>query len=285
MRPEVTVARDEARARRAATGAKERPATELVVAGFFGPLARRLALALRPLRVSPPAVVLANGVAGVAAAVAIEQRWPLVAAVLLQLKTLLDNADGRLARITGRLTRFGRFLDTDVDLAVNVALFLALASVTGQPWLALASFLALTILLSVSFNVGELYREAHGSPPSLPAPTGTFPERTVEGFYRLVFGPQDRLVRRIVSKRLDTLLAGEPELRSQSERSYHDRRTMVVFANLGLSTQLVVLGACLVLGAPSAYLWLALGMVALLPLLQLWRERVVRGALSARREA
>jgi len=281
----MTVSTDDAPTRRDATGAKERPARELLVAAFFGPLAHRLARALRPLRVAPPAVVLANGVAGVSAAVAVEREWLVAAAILFQLKTLLDNADGRLARLSGRVTRLGRFLDTDVDLVVNVALFIALASVTGQPWLVLAAFVALTILLSVSFNAGELYREAHGSPPSLPPPTGSLPERAAEGFYRLVFGPQDRVIRDVVATRLDAIVARAPDLRQRAVREYHDRGTMVLLANLGLSTQLAVLGACLVLGAPSAYLWLVLAAVALVPLLQLRRERLVRRALSAPREA
>ena len=37
--------------------------------------------------------------------------WPRP--LLLQLKTLLDNADGQLARVTGRVTLVGRYLDTD----------------------------------------------------------------------------------------------------------------------------------------------------------------------------
>ena len=49
-----------------------------------------------------------------------------LAALLLQLKTLLDNADGRLARVSGRMTRLGRFLDSSSISLVNVALFAAL---------------------------------------------------------------------------------------------------------------------------------------------------------------
>ena len=73
------------------------------------------------------------------------------------------------------MTRLGRFLDTDVDLLVNVAVFTALGSVTGRPWLALAAFLALTIVLSVNFNASELYREAHGRPTTLPPRPGARP--------------------------------------------------------------------------------------------------------------
>jgi archaetidylinositol phosphate synthase len=264
-------------------GAKDRPARELVVALFFGPLAYGLARALRPLRVPPPAVVLANAVAGFAAAFLLERGELVAAALVLQLKTLLDNADGRLARLSGRVTRLGRFLDTDLDLLVNLALFAALGAVTDEPWLALAAFLALTTVLSANHNAAELYRETHGAPTALPGPTGSFAERAVEGFYRVVFAWQDLLARRFVSRRLERIAGDSRD--TIATRGYHDRGTMAVFANLGLSTQLAVLGACVALDAPEIYLWLVLGSLALLPLLGLRRELLVRRALSERREA
>jgi phosphatidylglycerophosphate synthase len=186
--------------------AKDRPAREVVVAAFFGPLAYRLAHALVPLGVPPPAVVLANAAAGLASAFLLARGEPVAAAVVLQLKTLLDNADGRLARRSGRQTRFGRFLDSEVDVLVNVALFVALGRVTGEPWLALAGFLGLTIVLSVSFNAAEAHRVAHDRPTVLPAPTGGMLERVAEGTYRLLFAPQDRALRRFYARRLSRLL-------------------------------------------------------------------------------
>ena len=36
---------------------------------------------------------------------------------------MLDNADGQLARLSGRITAFGRYLDSELDLFVNAALF------------------------------------------------------------------------------------------------------------------------------------------------------------------
>ena len=57
----------------------------------------------------------------------------LVAALLVQLKTLLDNADGQLARLTGRTSAFGRYLDSEVDLLVNAALFAATRLDDGEP--------------------------------------------------------------------------------------------------------------------------------------------------------
>ena len=81
----------------------------------------------------PPLVVLGAGVAGLAAAVELGRGALLAAALLVQLKTLLDNADGQLARLTGKPSAFGRYLDSEVDLLVNAALFAALAWTTARP--------------------------------------------------------------------------------------------------------------------------------------------------------
>ena len=70
-----------------------------------------------------------------AGAVEISRHQFLVAALLLQLKTVLDNADGQLARLSGRVTAFGRYLDSESDLVVNAAIFVALGTQIG-PWLA-----------------------------------------------------------------------------------------------------------------------------------------------------
>ena len=168
-----------------------------------------------------------------------------------------------------------------MDLAVNIALFAALGWQTGESWLALAGLVTVTLVLSVDFNLVELYRETHGgAPPPLPA-SGSPLERALAAVYRAVFTPQDRLVRAVSARRLERALHGEPDpaWRRDATLAYHDRGTLAVVANLGLSTQLVVLGACLVVGAPVLYLWLALAQLPLLVLLQLRRERLACRAL------
>jgi archaetidylinositol phosphate synthase len=283
----VTVSGEQARpSPRPLAAGKSRPGRELVIDVFFGPLAGLLALALLRLRVSPSALVLANGTAGLAAALVVQQGALVTAAILLQVKTLLDNADGRLARASGRVTLLGRYLDTEVDLVVNVAVFAALGSLTGRPWLALAAFLVLTMVLSTGFNLAELYRAARGEQPRAPRPSGGAVERVLEGVYRLVFGWQDRLLRAFAVSRLERLLREhDPDRRRAASLAYHDRTTMAVLANLGLSTQFVVLGLCLAVGAPEVYLWLVVGSAALLPLLQLRREWRARRTLSEPRAA
>jgi phosphatidylglycerophosphate synthase len=258
---------------------ERRAGRELVLELLFQPLAGLLATLFRRARISPLVVVLANTTAGLLASVALARGELVLAALLLQVKTLLDNADGRLARISGRVTLTGRYLDTEADLVVNAALFAALAHVTGQPWLALATFLALTLVLAADFNASELYREVRGETGRLPIALGGRVERTLGAIYRLVFAPQDRLVRSLSARRLERV-SGARLPDNALILAYHDRLTVTVLANFGLSTQLVVLGACLLLGAPEAYFWAVLGCLAVLPLLQVRRERVARHAFA-----
>ena len=248
-----------------ATGASAPPharraGRELVLEVVFRPLSSVLVPILARLPMSPPTVVLANAATGLLAALVLARGELAWAAVLLQVKTLLDNCDGQLARATGRVTLTGRYLDTIADLVVNACLFMALAVVTGEPLLALAAFVALTLILAADFNVTELYREANGRPTPQPVATGSRAERILASIYSVVFAPLDRLARGLASRRFDG-------------RGGYDSFTVTALANLGLSTQLLVLGVCLVLDAPRVYLWLVLACLAALVPLQLRAER------------
>ncbi len=110
---------------------RRRARPELLAEVVFRPLARVVVGALLPLRVPPPAVVVANALAGFGAAYLVVRGQLIGAALLLQLKTVLDNADGQLARRSGRTSALGRYLDTEADLLVNVVLFAALGYVTA----------------------------------------------------------------------------------------------------------------------------------------------------------
>jgi phosphatidylglycerophosphate synthase len=188
----------------------------------FRPAAHLVVLALAPLRVPPPAVVLAATGAGVAGAVELARGHLVVAALLVQLKTVLDNADGQLARLTGRVTVFGRWLDCECDLLVNAALFAALLH-----WSAVVGFVLLTFVCSVNFNVERL---AAGRPAA-------WDETLLGRVYAVMYGWQDRLA--------DRLLGGRAIAAWQ----------VGALANLGMSTQLAAFGVCMAVGHPLAYVW------------------------------
>ena len=142
---------------------KPRRGTELVCEKVFRPLAHPLVVVLARLRVAPPLVVAAAGAAGIAAAVELGRGSLLVAALLVQLKTLL---------------------------------FAALGWSTGKPALALAGFVALTSVLSLNFNVERLARGAAAAPDDSGRPTAL-----LRGVYGLVYAPQDRLAEALVARR------------------------------------------------------------------------------------
>ena len=206
----------------------------------FRPLAHPLVLLLARLRVAPPLVVGAAGVAGLAAAVELGRGSLVVAALLVQLKTLLDNADGQLARLTGRTSALGRYLDSEVDLIVNAALFAALGWTTGQPALALAGFLSLTSVLSLNFNAERLSRAVSAEPEA-----GGRATAILRRIYGIVYAPQDRLAEALVARR--------PSLTSPPVVS--------LLANLGMSTQLAAFGLLMALGHAPAFAWLVLAEV------------------------
>ena len=181
---------------------KPKVAHELLCEYIYRPIAHLVVLVLLPLRVPPPLVAGTAGATGIAAAVTLGQGKFLLAAILVQAKTVLDNADGQLARLSGRITAFGRYLDSELDLFVNLALFAGVAVVTGRPALALAGFLALTIVLSVDYNGERLYRAERGEDgTAMPDTTGRA-ANVLRRLYLLVYAPQDRLVERFVAYRL-----------------------------------------------------------------------------------
>ncbi|HJQ75450.1 MAG TPA: CDP-alcohol phosphatidyltransferase family protein [Gaiellaceae bacterium] len=230
---------------------KARRGTELVCEKVFRPLAHPLVLGLARLRVPPPVVVVAAGAAGIAAAVELGRGSLLAAALLVQLKTLLDNADGQLARLTGRTSAFGRYLDSEVDLLVNAALFVGLGWTTGRPALALAGFLAVTSVLSLNFNAERLSRRAVAEPETEGGATAV-----LRRIYGVVYAPQDRLAEALVTRR--PALAGST--------------AVSLLANLGMSTQLAAFGLLIALGHPLAFAWLAVAEAVVITLALLPRR-------------
>jgi len=255
------------------------------------PLADRLVARLARTPVAPWHVVALHTLVGFAAALLVSSPAPaawLWAALLLQVKTVLDNVDGGLARATGRVTEFGRYFDTVSDLLVNAALFWALAR--HGPWLGtLAGFLSLTLALSGDFNAERLHRQAHSGragdaqadrqAPSVPAGAWPWALTLVRGFYRAVLAPQDRALE-AADRRLFRLAAGKPwaEAGPVERRRWSDVFSTGALVNLGLSTQYLALGVALWLGMPYAWVVLAWLLVPYLLVVQALRVTRFRRA-------
>jgi phosphatidylglycerophosphate synthase len=79
------------------------------------------------LGVSPNALTVAGFIAMCGIAVVIAAGYEAAGGVLIIAAGTLDAVDGTLARITGRVTKFGAFLDSTLDRYAEGVLFLAIA--------------------------------------------------------------------------------------------------------------------------------------------------------------
>ena len=245
------------------TIAKVRPRSEVIML-LIQPIANWGVRQLAKWRVNPLLIVLSHALCGFMAALLIVRgingsvNHFIYAAILLQLKTLLDNMDGGLARATGQITQMGRYFDTGMDFLVNIALFTAL-SLYGSPLLSLVAFSLLTLILSFDYNAERLYKMAR-SPLDNQAtlPIGA-PRLLFQGFktlYRFLLAPQDNLIARfdhwLFSRVANTNYEAAP--RSQT-LAWSDLFSTASLVNLGLSSQMFLLGVFLLVGKPFWYVY------------------------------
>lgn len=91
---------------------------------IFGPIAK----ALVRMGIGANAVTIVGGVASsVAALVLFPLNQLLVGALVVTILVIFDNLDGQMARLTGKTTKFGAFLDSTMDRFSDGAIFASLA--------------------------------------------------------------------------------------------------------------------------------------------------------------
>lgn len=98
------------------------------------PISRAISAPLAGAGVSPTAATLLALATGAAAAAAFALQVWWLGGLLLQLSSVLSGVDGEIARRTGRESRYGDFLDTVVDRAVEYAALLAIAYALSDSW-------------------------------------------------------------------------------------------------------------------------------------------------------
>ena len=94
-------------------------------------LARRLITPLKDSWVTPNYLTSVRLFVGLAAAAAFlpgTYGWSNIAALLLVISNFLDHTDGELARLTGKISRFGHWYDLVSDALVTVLLFVAMGA-------------------------------------------------------------------------------------------------------------------------------------------------------------
>lgn len=171
------------------------------------PVARRLAHALRPTRVSPNTITALSCLAGVAGAAVVwlPGLWPRIAALLfLHVSITLDFSDGFLARLRGTESRVGYWFDTFLDEVVNFALLLSMTGqmvVRGSAWGVVAGIGAMLFYHVLSYNLW-LTKALEGGDITVPK-VGTGPRRRTG-----IIGMIHRLYSRLTALDFQLYVAG-----------------------------------------------------------------------------
>jgi archaetidylinositol phosphate synthase len=262
---------------------KPRPRAEYLNVWVYRPLAHLVVKRLMNTRITPPQLVIFHTVLGLIAAHQLERNgggW--LAATLLIIKNILDNADGQLARAKNLTSETGRYLDTEMDLVVNFALFWAIGKYSGKMLFSMLAFAAMTLILSLDFQWEAAYRRARGQEfRAAPDQKDEHPVLLgiLKGFYELFFAPQDRLIVRFDQWRYALLgipSENNPAHEQAAQQSYAAGYTTAILSNFGLGTQVTLLCVFLVQRRPIRYLWAILLQVLAILGIQLFRETQTR---------
>ena len=137
---------------------RPREIEELANLYLIHPLSRRLVRLLLPSAVTPNAVSVFGAIVAAAAAACFYcLPWPwaaLAGFACMCAAHIIDGADGRLARVSGRTSNKGEIIDGLCDYAGSVIIYLSLAMVLARDLGATAWLLALAAGFSNVFHAG-----------------------------------------------------------------------------------------------------------------------------------
>jgi phosphatidylglycerophosphate synthase len=102
---------------------------ELTDVYFFRPLGAVIARGARACALTPTGLTVVGTLIGIAGGILLyDDHLGLAAFALLILHSIVDSADGQLARMTGQVTEFGRVLDGLSGYATHVAIYISIAA-------------------------------------------------------------------------------------------------------------------------------------------------------------
>lgn len=170
------------------------------------PLAKIFAGQLRHTRFTPIHVTLLFGLSGLTAIYCILQGYYIFAGFFIILKSIIDAADGELARIKKTPSYTGRYLDSVFDIILNFLIFMSISYVSETSFLyAFLAFAAVQlqgtlynyyyVILRNKSEGGDTTSKIfeYKSPKALPGET----QRSVDilfTVYFLVYGTFDRII-------------------------------------------------------------------------------------------
>ena len=208
-------------------------------------IARHIANALKSTSVSPIQVTSGFIVSGLMAIYSILCGYPIAAAVFLIFKSILDAADGELARVKDMPSYIGRYYDSIADIILNFLFLLAFWHVGGGSIIyMLLAFIGVQLqgtLYNYYYVIlrnrvdGDLTSRIFEdqAPKAMPGES----QKTVDLFFnifKLLYGVFDKTI----------YLLDKPAIHSKPFSKWF----MTLVSALGLGSQLLIMSIMLVLG-------------------------------------
>ncbi len=169
------------------------------------PIARVIANSLKNTSFTPIHVTICFIIAGLIGIYCIIKGYYWFAALFLILKSILDAADGELARVTQKPSYTGRYLDSVADIILNALIFLSVWFISNSSlWICLLAFLGLQLQGTLyNYYYVILRNKYEGDTTSrvfeTSSPTALKGEKQAHvnflfGLYKLLYGPFDKSI-------------------------------------------------------------------------------------------
>lgn len=223
----------------------------LDLSDYGRPVARVIANSLKNTNYTPIHVTVWFIISGLIAIYCILQGYYWFAAFFLILKSILDAADGELARVKETPSYTGRFLDSVADIILNALIFLAIWYVTDTAiWLSLLAFLGLQlqgtlynyyyVILRNKFDGDTTSRIFENDTPIALKGEKQKHVNILFALYKLLYGVFDRII-----YALD---------RKASTGKIFPKWLMSAISTFGLGFQLLIIAVMLVTGLKACIL-------------------------------
>ncbi|MBC8769207.1 CDP-alcohol phosphatidyltransferase family protein [Arenibacter sp. BSSL-BM3] len=217
----------------------------LDLSDYGRPIARLIANALKSTAVTPIHVTFGFLISGVIAIWCMYYGYYWYAALFFILKSILDAADGELARLKDTPSYTGRYFDSVSDIVLNILIFLVLWRITNTDFaLTLLAFLGLQLQGTLyNYYYVILRNKFHGDVTSRIFESGTpvamvgEHQRNVNilfWWYKILYGSFDLII-----YKLDAEAANGRRLPNW---------LMTAVSTFGLGFQLLIISVMLVLG-------------------------------------
>jgi phosphatidylglycerophosphate synthase len=215
------------------------------------PIAKVIANALKNTSFTPIHVTIAFIISGFIAIYCILQGYYWLAAFFLIFKSILDAADGELARVKQRPSYSGRYLDSVADIILNALFLLSIWYITDTSiWIYLLAFLGMQlqgtlynyyyVILRTKFDGDTTSRVFENKTPIAFEGESQKHVNILFGLYKLCYGAFDKTIYAFDS--------------NASKGSVWPNCLMTSVSTLGLGFQLLIIAVMLVVGLKALIL-------------------------------